>query len=134
MKYVLHINQRGLGPDGQRARGRRAVGGAAPERIAVPQPVFAEIAYGIERLPRSKRKDTLRARLELIRAELRSATWSDEVSDAFGTIKASLERDGNRIEDFDAAVAAHALAIGAVLVTRNTKHMVRVPNLQLANW
>jgi tRNA(fMet)-specific endonuclease VapC len=102
--------------------------------VAVPQPVFAEIAYGIERLPRSKRKDALRARLELIRAELRSAIWSDEVSDAFGTIKASLERDGNRIEDFDAAIAAHALAIGAVLVTRNTKHMVRVKNLQLANW
>jgi tRNA(fMet)-specific endonuclease VapC len=102
--------------------------------VGVPQPVLAEIAYGIERLPRSKRKDTLRAQLELIRAEFSRANWSDEVSEAFGTIKASLERTGRRIEDFDAAVAAHALATGGVLVTRNAKHMARIENLQIEDW
>ena len=37
-----------------------------------------------------------------------------------------LERTGKRIEDFDAAVAAHALATRAVLVTANVQHMVRI--------
>ena len=36
--------------------------------------------------------------------------WSDKVSEAFGVIKSGLARKGERIEDFDAAVAAHALA------------------------
>src|SRR5262249_35308548 len=102
--------------------------------VAVPQPVFAEIAYGIERLPRSKRKDALRARFELVRDELRHAEWSDDVSETFGAIKASLERAGRRIEDFDAAVAAHAVAVGAVLVTRNAKHMARIDELEIQDW
>jgi tRNA(fMet)-specific endonuclease VapC len=102
--------------------------------VEVPQPVLAEIVYGIERLPRSKRKDTLRAQFELIRAEFSRAIWSDAVSEAFGTIKASLERSGRRIEDFDAAVAAHALAVGGALVTRNAKHMARIENLKIEDW
>ena len=102
--------------------------------VAVPQPVLAEIAYGIERLPKSKRKETLRARFELVRAELEPVRWTDEVSDAFGTVKSSLERAGHRIEDFDAAIAAHALAHGAILVTGNLKHMARVPGLVAEDW
>jgi len=106
----------------------------APGDVSIPQPVIAEISYGIERLPRSKRRNALASRFELLKTELRRATWSDEVSDAFGRIKAGLERKGARIEDFDAAVAAHALATGSVLVTANVKHMVRVPNLALEDW
>ncbi|HTQ80178.1 MAG TPA: PIN domain-containing protein, partial [Thermoanaerobaculia bacterium] len=59
--------------------------------VSVPQPVLAEIAYGIERLPRSKRKQSLMERFDLIRAELGRALWSDEVSEACGRIKATLE-------------------------------------------
>lgn len=85
----------------------RAIG---REDVGVPQPVFAEISSGIERLPRSRRRD------------------------AFGAIKATLERRGRRIEDFDVAIAAHALATGAVLVTANTDHMSRAPGLQVEDW
>ena len=81
-----------------------------PPDIAVPQPVLAEIAFGIERLPRSRRRTQLQARFDLICSELPRAEWSDAVSHAYGRIKARLERRGERIEDFDAAIAAHALA------------------------
>jgi len=40
----------------------------APADIAIPRPVIAEIAFGIERLPRSKRRATLQARFDLISA------------------------------------------------------------------
>jgi tRNA(fMet)-specific endonuclease VapC len=56
------------------------------------------------------------------------------VSQAFGSVKADLERRGVRIEDFDAAVAAHALALDATLVTDNVAHMSRVTGLRVANW
>jgi tRNA(fMet)-specific endonuclease VapC len=100
----------------------------------VPQPVLAEIAYGIERLPRSKRRDGLRARFQLVCSELRRAPWTDAVSEHFGAVKAALERKGRRIEDFDAAIAAHALAAGAVLVTAHRDHLERVPGLRLEDW
>lgn len=106
----------------------------ARAEVSMPQPVVAEISYGIERLPKSKRRDALISRFELLRTELQRAAWSDDVSNAFGEIKAGLERKGQRIEDFDAAVAAHAVAMGCVLVTANVKHMMRVPRLEIEDW
>jgi tRNA(fMet)-specific endonuclease VapC len=102
--------------------------------VAIPQPVLAEIAFGIERLPRSKRRTSLHARFDLVCAELPRAEWTDAVSQAFGRIKATLKRRGTRIEDFDAAIAAHALSLEATLVTANLDHMVRVPGLRVEDW
>jgi tRNA(fMet)-specific endonuclease VapC len=102
--------------------------------ISVPQPVMAEIAYGIERLPRSRRKERLRERFSLVREELARIPWDDDVSDQFGAAKAGLERAGQRLEDFDVAVAAHALSTGAVLVTSNVRHLARVPGLKVEDW
>ena len=106
----------------------------APSEVAIPQPVLAEIAYGIERLPRSKRRVSLEARFELISSEIPRVEWTDAVSETFGRIKATLERRGTRVEDFDAAIAAHALALDATLVTADRGHMIRVPGLRVENW
>jgi tRNA(fMet)-specific endonuclease VapC len=100
----------------------------------MPHPVVAEIEYGIQRLTRSKRREALTSRFELLKAEIQRCEWSDEVSQAFGKVKAVLERKGMRIEDFDAAFAAHALALDGVLVTANLKRMVRVSGLQVEDW
>jgi tRNA(fMet)-specific endonuclease VapC len=105
-----------------------------PTDVAIPQPVLAEIAFGIERLPRSKRRTALQSRFDLICSELPRAEWTDAVSQAYGRIKTMLERRGTRIEDFDAAIAAHALATNATLVTANLEHMTRVPGLQIEDW
>jgi tRNA(fMet)-specific endonuclease VapC len=102
--------------------------------VSIPQPVLSEIAYGLARLPRSKRREALGASFALVRDEIARAVWSDDVSDRFGEVKALLERRGARIEDFDAAIAAHALALGAVLVTANVDQMARVPGLEVENW
>ena len=102
--------------------------------VAVPQPVLAEIAYGVARLPRSRRRADLERRAEIIQSEIPRADWTDAVSTAFGTIKAALERAGKRIEDFDAAIAAHALAVGGTLVTANVEQMTRVPGLAIEDW
>ena len=105
-----------------------------PADVRVPQPVIAEIAYGIERLPRSKRRSALEDRFRLISSELARIEWTDEVSQAFGRIKTVLERRGTRIEDMDAAIAAHAVAHEATLVTADGSHMSRVPGLTVEDW
>jgi len=133
VRYVLDTNAVSALMKGDAAvieRLQRAGRSAA----CIPQPVLAEIAYGIQRLPASKRRRHLQARFDLIRSELARASWTDAVSEQFGIVKASLERNGVRIEDFDAAIAAHALAEQAVLVTANLDDMVRVPDLIVEDW
>ena len=133
MIYVLDTNAVSALMKGSAAVVER-LAASEPADLAVPQPVLAEIAFGIERLPRSKRRTVLQTRFELICSELPRAEWTDAVSHAYGRIKATLERRGMRIEDFDAAIAAHALALDATLVTANLDHMIRVPGLQIEDW
>jgi len=115
---------------------------AAVDRLAalgrraalLPQAVVSEVAYGLARLSRSKRRSRLEARFALVLSELPRAEWTDDVSWRFGSLKAELERRGERLEDLDVAVAAHAVAYEAVLVTENPRHMERVPGLSLESW
>ena len=37
-------------------------------------------------------------------------------------------------KSFDRLIAAHALALGLVLVTSNVKHFAHVPGLKVENW
>lgn len=133
MKYVLDTNTVSALMKGDPAVLRRLAMIARAD-VAVPQPVFAEIAYGLERLSPSRRRDQLGQRFEWIRSELQPILWTSAVTDAFGRIKATLEAEGQRIEDFDAAIAAHAVASGAILVTENARHLARVPGLQVEGW
>jgi tRNA(fMet)-specific endonuclease VapC len=133
VRYVLDTNAVSALMKGDSAMLER-IARISKSDVFVPQPVLAEIAYGIERLPRSKRRDALQDRFELVCSELQRIEWSDEISRRFGVIKAALEKKGQRIEDFDAAIAAHAAEPGATLVTANMDHMVRVPGLLIEDW
>ena len=106
----------------------------SPREVMVPQPVIAEIRYGLVRLPLSRRRTMLERRFGLLARSLRRAEWTDDVSHHFGTIKAGLERSGARIEDFDVAIAAHALAYGATLATGNLRHFAAVEGLKAESW
>ncbi len=133
MTYVLDTNAVSALMKGNAAVIER-LAATEPAEIAIPQPVLAEIAFGIERLPRSKRRTALQTRFDLLCSELPRVEWTDVVSQMYGRIKATLERRGTRIEDVDAAIAAHALTLDATLVTANLDHMTRVPGLRVEDW
>jgi tRNA(fMet)-specific endonuclease VapC len=106
----------------------------APGDVTVPQPVVAEIEYGLARLPRSRRKTTLVERWVIVAQAIPRTSWTDAVSRRYGELKAELERSGRRIDDFDLAIAAHALESGATLITSNVRHFRRVPDLEIEDW
>lgn len=133
MRYILDTNtiselMRGNGATLAKLRD------CSSQDVAIPQPVRAEIAFGLALMRQSRRRVELERRWEVLAKELRSAHWTDEVSQSFGEIKARLQHDGNLIEDFDIAIAAHATAEGHCLVTNNTKHLGRIPGLHLEDW
>ena len=106
MTYVLDTNAVSALMKGAPAVVER-LAATEPGDVGIPQPVVAEIAYGIERLPRSKRRQALQGRFDLICSELQRFEWTDDVSHAYGRIKAALERRGSRIEDFDPRPGFH---------------------------
>ncbi len=102
--------------------------------VVIPQPVIAEVEFGLALLPKGKRKTSLRQRWTVLSAELLRVGWTDSVSEAFARIKSGLHQSGELVEDFDVAIAAHALAWELCLVSNNTRHMARVRGLRLQDW
>jgi tRNA(fMet)-specific endonuclease VapC len=52
----------------------------------------------------------------------------------FARIKCDLMERGQMIGPMDLLIASHALALGATLVTNNTREFRRVKGLKLENW
>ena len=52
----------------------------------------------------------------------------------YGQVKAMLEMQGRRIDDFDLLIGATALQNKLTMVTANVKHLERIPNLIVENW
>jgi tRNA(fMet)-specific endonuclease VapC len=88
--------------------------------VAISQVTVAEIEFGLRYLPTSKRRRLLQQQWEAIGLELIHLSWDDPVSRAFGERKARLVRTGNRMSDFDLAIAAHAIALGLIIVTADS--------------
>ena len=133
MKYVLDTNVLSALMKGQDVAVERLLATSRRE-VALPEPVAAEIAYGISRLAPSRKRAQLEARFALFRNELLVVPWTADVSNHFGRVKAALEKRGTLIEDFDIAIAAHALAYGAILASANGKHLRRIPGLDVEDW
>ena len=106
-----------------------------PAEVILCSPVGAEIRYGLARLPEGSRRRQL---LELEYRQIRDAAnwvdWNEAAADRFGAIKATLERAGAIIEDFDIAIAAVALELRAGVATRNVRHFERIPGLEVEDW
>lgn len=60
--------------------------------------------------------------------------WDRAAVDAATEIKVALHLAGTPIGPNDTAIAGHAIAAGAVLVTNNVREFERVPGLVLEDW
>ena len=74
------------------------------------------------------------AKIKLIERSIEIIPLGQESSEIFGMLKAQLEIQGNRLDDFDLAIASCALAHNLTLVTNNIEHFERIDSLKLVNW
>jgi len=65
-------------------------------------------------------------------ADMAMLTITIEVAEHFEKLR--VKRGLGQMRRADLLIACFALAHDAVLVTRNTKDLVRIPNLRLENW
>jgi len=52
----------------------------------------------------------------------------------YGRIRAVLEKEGRPIDSMDLLIASAAISNNLILVTHNTKHFSRIPNLKIEDW
>ena len=86
--------------------------------------------FGVEQ----KGSDELAARVEALLERIRIAALDRDADRHYGRIRAQLEREGKTIGANDLMIAAHALALDAVLVTGNVDEFKRVKGLKVENW
>ena len=60
--------------------------------------------------------------------------FDELAAEAYGRIRADLERAGTPIGPLDTLIAAHALSLDCTLVTNNEKEFRRVDGLAVENW
>jgi len=61
-------------------------------------------------------------------------SWGYLAVDESTKIKKTLSERGNIISNNDIAIAGHAIAANAILITNNTKEFLRVDNLTIEDW
>ncbi len=92
----------------------------------------AELVYGIQILPSDHQIHLLTQRFV---DETITLSWGEDAADIYAKIRHELTTSGRPIGDRDMMIAAHAIAMGAVLVTNNTRHHGRLAHLlQIENW
>jgi tRNA(fMet)-specific endonuclease VapC len=104
----------------------------ADEEVALSSIVMFELWYGIAKSDQFERNAAaLRRFLESI-SEITAFTEQDAIAAA--EIRAMLNAAGTPIGPYDLLIAAHAVRLGATLVTANTREFSRVPGLLLEDW
>lgn len=101
-------------------------------RIVVSAITYAEMRFGAIGKKASPRHtalvDAFCLRLDAV------VPWDQAAVDATTAIKAAMATAGTPIGPNDTAIAGHAVATGAILVTNNVREFERLPALMLEDW
>ena len=92
---------------------------------------LAELEYGVEK---SERPEQNRWALTEFLAPMDILPFDDAAARKYGTLRRYLEKTGKLIGAMDMLIGAHALSLGAVLVTNNADEFCRIENLSIENW
>lgn len=101
------------------------------DTIATSAVVRGELLFGAAK---SQDPDKARQKIEALLLPLACLPFDVSAADAYGEIRATLERAGTPIGPNDLLIAATALTHHAVVVTRNTREFQRVRGLVVESW
>lgn len=101
-----------------------------PSAVAVSSLTVAELRYGACR----RRSRKLHSTIDAFVSSVAVVAFDEAAADRFGEIAAALVDAGVPIGDFDALIAAQAMALDMTLVTGNLRHFGRVPGLRVERW
>jgi len=94
---------------------------------------FAELTYGVQASAAAKRKQN-QSVLDSLVLHLAVLDWPQDAAKHYAEIRADLKKRGAQLGAADLMIAAHARAMGAIVVTNNVKDFQRVKGLEVENW
>jgi len=103
----------------------------AGDPLGVSVITLMELYYGAFR---SRQVAGNLAKVRALEKAVRVWDLEADAAEVFGALKAQLESDGNRLDDFDLGIAACALVHNLTLVSRSGAHFARVRGLRLDDW
>ena len=92
--------------------------------------VAAELRFGVVK----SGARVLALKVDAFLASIDVMPFAPPADAIYGDLRAALERKGRPIGANDMLIAAHALALRAILVTANMREFSRIPSLALENW
>jgi tRNA(fMet)-specific endonuclease VapC len=99
--------------------------------IGLSSITLAELRYGVSK---SRHIEKNQQALDEFILPLEIADFDEKAAREYGAIRAELERTGTPIGSMDMLIGAHALALGALLVTNNIKEFKQIRNLKILDW
>jgi tRNA(fMet)-specific endonuclease VapC len=114
-----------------RVKARVAQVGVAALAVAIP--TVGELYFGAYNSGRVE-ANIARVRAFLSPPGPQVLLMDEPAAEQFGRLKANLRREGRLIGDIDLFIAGVALRHGLTVVTNNTGHFERIPELPLENW
>lgn len=101
------------------------------EAIVLSPIVLGELEFGAEKSANPQRNFD---RLTELTTRLTLAPIDRSTIRHYARIRSLLEKQGRGIGANDTWIAAHALGLGAIVVTDNAGEFSRVPDLPIENW
>ena len=129
-RYLLDTNIASYVIKGNIPAVRRRIVQVPMAQLAISAVTEGELRYGTARRPDAAR---LRTIVDEFLLRMTILPWDSEAAQHYGQIRAALEREGQPMGNLDMMIAAHALALGAVLVT-NDRAFTRIRELKVEDW
>ena len=111
-------------------RGRNSVRDFSFDRVSISVLVLSELYAGAEK---STNPTKSKSQIEdfVKDYDIKIIYIDTNIAKIYGLIRATLEKKGEKLEDFDLLIASTAIAEDKILVTNNTKHFQRIKNLKI---
>ena len=101
-----------------------------PGDVAISSVTVGELAFGVAKTKSQRNREALQAFL----LPMEIVPFDAGAAMVYREVRAELEGNGHPIGPLDTMIAAHARALGLILVTNNSREFARVPRLTVENW
>jgi len=106
---------------------------SSTHRVVICSIVRGEIRYGIECLPQGKRRQELEAKAVRLFEVLPCEPVPEAAGDYYARIKRTRQRKGLVLDENDLWITSTALALGAVLISRDSD-LQQIDGLTVEDW